>query len=129
MKVRGFRVVVLLMSMCAPGLAHAYCSEPLRYSFTSFEDQVSGYFDYLLCLHNEQVGSLNEHARLINQLADEIDALPDGASAADENAYSLIIREVVVKYSAVQAENERLRQLVSDLEARVVNLERQAAAN
>lgn len=93
MKVQMFRAAVILGGICVPGLAHAYCSEPRRYASSSFEGQVSDHIDYLLCLHNEQVDSLNEHARLINQLGGEIDGMRADGAAGSESAPTLIMRE------------------------------------
>ena len=122
MKLYGWPALAITLGMCLPNLAYAYCPGVSTYS-RGFEDQVSQYIDHLLCLHNEQVGSLNEHARLINQLGDEIDGLRRGSSQGETAAYTGIVREVVVKYSAMEAENKLLREHISDLEARLERVE------
>ena len=72
---RGSRVrslVVACLVAFPANAAHAFCSEGYGYDFAS---KISGYLDYLVCLHNEQSDALNEQARLINSHADGINEL------------------------------------------------------
>lgn len=128
MRIQYIMPIVLLAGLSGPSLAYAYCPEPRRYMSVSFEDQVSKYIDYLLCLHNEQVASLNEHARLINQLSDEIFGLRATAGQGQVGATSAVMREVLANYSAMSAQNEQLRQRIEELEARIVRIEDLAGA-
>jgi hypothetical protein len=123
MRIRGRASELIgFIEIKAPGKG----AEPRSYTFNSFEDHVNGYIDYLICLHNEQVGSLNDHARLINQLGGEIDSLGDRSTSGNDASVT-IMREVVIKYSAMKAENEQLVRRISDLETRLVQLEARTA--
>ncbi len=117
----SWRAALVLATMCLPSAASAYCSKRMIYS--GFEDQVRGYIDYLLCLHNDQVTTLNEHAGIINQLGDEVDGLRRASSQGTDTAAASVLREVVTKYKAVEQENELLRRRVEELEVRLLRVE------
>jgi hypothetical protein len=92
----------------------------------SYERQVGSNLDYLLCLHNQQVTSLNNHADMINSIADELAFVRSSqtSSTYTEPAANLLVREVVTKYAAVSEENSQLREKVVELEMRLDELER-----
>lgn len=128
MRISSFPVGCTLVAMCLPSVVSAYCSEPLRYRYRSFDEQVGAYLDYLLCLHNEQVTSLNEHAVMLNQLGDDLDGLQRKPSRGQDVATVAVMREVVVNYTAMKQENEQLRQRLKALEARLDLIEQRAEA-
>lgn len=128
MKRLSLQAGIVVVTMCLPSLANAYCPKDSSTLYRGFEDQVSGYIDYLLCLHNEQVTSLNEHARLINQLGDDVDGIRRASTKGRDAAAVSVMREVVVKYTAVEQENERLRRRIEELEVRLERVERQTDA-
>jgi hypothetical protein len=68
LKAKHLCVAVLFTTM--PGVAAAYCSERNQ---STFEKQVNERLEWLLCLHNEQVGSMNSHATMIDNNAQGID--------------------------------------------------------
>ena len=124
--ISGALVSGLLLS---PTLAYAYCSQTHGQRFTRFEDAVNANIDYLLCLHNEQVTSLNNQAEAIDGLSEYITALDRKVSAegilhAVENTSSgdrvslAILRDVASRYAALEKENADLRRRVEVLEAR-----------
>ena len=121
MKIFGIGVLAILGCLGAPNLAHAYCVQPLN--SRGFERQVNDYIEHLICLHNEQVDTLNRHADLINDLGAELDGLRAGTLRETDSAPLSIMREVVVKYSAMEAENEQLRQRIAELEIRLARIE------
>ncbi|MEJ6404953.1 hypothetical protein [Yoonia sp. 2307UL14-13] len=49
--------------------------------------------DWLLCLHNEQVNSLNRHADQINSLADNLSRLAALLRAEGDRIDGIVIRE------------------------------------
>lgn len=64
---RHLTFVMTLVAAVAPtSSAYAYCSRGISFDF---ESQINAEFKYLICLHNEQVESLNQHADLINRQA------------------------------------------------------------
>jgi hypothetical protein len=95
----------------------------------SYERQVDSNLDYLLCLHNQQVTSLNNHANMLNLLADDLDVLRSSqvrmgqTSATNEPAANILIREVITKYAAISEENSQLSAQVAALEKRLAVLE------
>ena len=63
--------------------AGATCTRPINYG--NFEGQVNGNLDWLLCLHNEQVDSLNGHANRLADLSDQLYAASElNASILDQ---------------------------------------------
>lgn len=106
-----------------PTLAAAYCSSPPSYLSSSFEQQVGKNLDYLLCLHNEQVVSLNSHATMLNALDADLASLSASQSRSGNNSETMILRELIVKYTALSEENIRLAARLSQLEAAVSELE------
>jgi len=114
----------LLLTVALPTAALAYCPGPSPMG--SYERQVGSNLDYLLCLHNQQVTSLNNHADMINSIADELAFVRSSqtSSTYTEPAANLLVREVVTKYAAVSEENSQLREKVVELEMRLDELER-----
>lgn len=90
-----FASVPLFLLAIAPTPLHAYCSRGLSFDY---EGAVNAEFKFLLCLHNEQVESLNNATTARSNLRE-----------TDQNLFE-ILRD--------QAE------LISYLEARVAQLER-----
>lgn len=71
--------LVALFIATAPTYSWAYCSRGISFDF---ESSINSEFKYLLCLHNEQVNSLNSQAefmntsrRMIGDLASDLDGL------------------------------------------------------
>lgn len=123
-----FRTVLSAVAMTAAlsTSAQAYCPSPS--TFGDFSRQVNNNLDYLLCLHNEQVTSLNNHARMLNSLADDIDRISSaqsrlGQALTADPVSSTLAREVISKYTAVAAENLYLIEKVVELERRLEVLE------
>lgn len=136
----SWATAVLATSLLA-NPATAYCRQPTQFPVLSFEASVDKWLDYLLCLHNEQVTSLNNHATMINDLADTIDqvrstvggiqynqttaTVPSPGSASVEGT-TAVLREIVVRYDAMRSENEQLQRRVEALEAQVAHMAREA---
>ncbi|WP_219907803.1 hypothetical protein [Cereibacter changlensis] len=117
----GVAAAAVVISL--PTLSAAYCSSPPSYSSSSFEQQVGKNLDYLLCLHNEQVVSLNSHARILNALDADMASLSASQSRSGNSAETMTLREVVMKYTAVSEENALLSARLSELEGRLNELE------
>ena len=77
-----------------------------------FASQVNAEFDYLICLHNEQVESINEHADLINDHARSINAQSDLISNQ-----SYYISELERKLKALEYEVDDLKDQIADIKA------------
>lgn len=88
--------------------AQALCYEGMGYDFAS---EVSSALDYLVCLHNEQVDKLNEHAGYINNNSSNIDDV------------DRIAREARDKAESMQFELDSLRSKVIDLESQLYDIE------
>jgi hypothetical protein len=69
---RSLTPVIYVAIVCLPSMATAFCSEPRFSVMGSFEDQINDRIQYLLCLHNSQVDVLNQHARSIDAIREEI---------------------------------------------------------
>lgn len=122
------RTVISAIAMTAAlsTAAQAYCPSPSV--FGDFNRQVNNNLDYLLCLHNEQVTSLNNHARMLNSLADDMDRISSaqsrlGQALTADTASSTLVREVIANYTAIAAENLYLGEKVVELERRIEVLE------
>lgn len=115
MSPRLFRAGLAVSLFLLPSLAHAYCPEPRRYFSRSFEAQVNSYIDHLICLHNEQVTSLNQHAETINGLGTEIDTIRRNIAQVVIPAASEQLQDI----AALEQENERLRRRIEELETRL----------
>lgn len=99
-----------------PVMAEA-CTNNGRYG--DFAAQVNGNLDWLLCLHNEQVDSLNRHADLIDDL---------GRDLQHNAEMDRVVVMAVAEQSAMLRENAALRESLVALDARVAALEAQLAA-
>ncbi|RGP35349.1 hypothetical protein [Pseudotabrizicola alkalilacus] len=120
--------------LLSPTLASAYCSETNGRLITRFEDAVNASIDYLLCLHNEQVTSLNIHAEAIDRLSAYTSSLDrkvsagsatrtDGSPIAGEGVSLAILRDVASRYEMIMQENADLRQRIEVIEARLADTE------
>lgn len=78
-----------------------------------FSSQVNAEFDYLICLHNEQVKSINEQADIINGHARSINAQSDLISNQ-----SYYISELERKLDRLESEVEDLKDRIADIETR-----------
>ena len=92
--------------LIASGPASALCFQSTGFDFSS---SVNNALDHLICLHNEQVKSLNEHADLINAQASLLSDL-------DSRIYTL------------ESENNALKRRVSDLQDDVSSIESRVSA-
>ena len=88
------RIAVLSAFIALSGPAHAVCFQRTGFDFA---DSVNKSLDHLICLHNEQVNTLNEHADVLNRQAKAI--------------------------SVLELENDTLRRTVSDLESQLSSIE------
>ncbi|MBL9049762.1 MAG: hypothetical protein JNK19_06595 [Tabrizicola sp.] len=115
--------------LAAPSSAQAFCSQGFG---VDFAQKVSGYIDYLICLHNEQTDTLNEHARLINQHADLLNELNDGgrkqwdalqglSSALDDLVQEN--RRTMKRNEELESELENLTRRLDELNYRITQLE------
>lgn len=85
--------------------AHA-CFQSSGYDTATF---INGAVDYLICLHNEQVVSMNDLADIINSNGDRMDTIAQAVLTQDENGYRAALR-------------------IEQLEARITELERRIDA-
>lgn len=104
----------LIFTVGVAGSAAAYCPEPMTFTSQSLVAQVKAQLDWLLCLHSEQVGSLNRHADSINDLADNLNRLAALIRADGDRIDGIVMRERE-DCDAASVLNARLE----DLEARV----------
>lgn len=104
--------VAAILTFILAGKAQAYCPEPMTFSSQSLVAQVNAQLDWLLCLHNEQVGSLNVHADKINSIADNLSSLAVLLRAEGDRIDGIVMRE-----------REGFEQ-VSEMDARIDALER-----
>lgn len=114
-----FAALTAAVIVVLPGVALAYCPEPRSYSYGSVEAQINAYIDHLICLHNEQVQTLNQHAEGINGLGDEIDGIRRNLAQAVIPS----LKEQRQAVSELEAENLRLRRQVDEQEVRLRRLE------
>lgn len=110
--------MVTSMSFGSANAVDAYCSEPTKFGNASLVDQVNAQLDWLLCLHNEQVRSLNRHADQINTIADKLSKLDAQMRLIWGRTDGIVMRERddAMKFQAV-------KDRVKELEARVGALE------
>ena len=108
-------------------MATAFCSEPRFSVMGSFEDQINDRIQYLLCLHNSQVDVLNQHARSIDAIREEIRVLRLVSIEERDFEANLILSEVAKDYSEMQINSQLLRQRVNELEARIERMELEVA--
>lgn len=97
----------------------AYCPEPMLFGRPSLAEQVNSQLNWMLCLHNEQVGSLNRHADQINSLSESMSGLAGLIRMEGDRVDSIVIRE-----RDDFEERRVLLQRISDLEQRIATLER-----
>lgn len=71
MNMKAFAALFLVGSLW-PASAYAFC---IQGGSGSYEREVKGAIEYLMCLHNEQVDSLNRHAEEINSLRRKVSEL------------------------------------------------------
>lgn len=109
--------------LLSPTLASAYCSETNGRLITRFEDAVNASIDYLLCLHNEQVVTLNSHATTLNAVEADLATLFASQSSSKSAAEAILLREVITRYTALSEENARLSIRLGELEGRLSSLE------
>lgn len=118
-----------VVAVLCPTFASAYCSQTNGRLITRFEDAVNANLDYLLCLHNEQVTTLNGHAEAIDSLSNYITAFEgkvsaagvarsDGGTVPGQDVSLAILRDVASRYEAIEKENADLRKRVEALEAK-----------
>lgn len=100
--------------------AAAYCVQPRLFGSPSLAEQVNGQLEWMLCLHNEQVGSLNRHADQLNSQSESLRGLAGLIRMEGERVDGVLIRE-----RNNSAERKALLQRISDLENRIKSLEQQ----
>lgn len=103
-------IITTTLGLSSP--AAAYCPEPMTFTSQSLASQVNAQLEWLLCLHNEQVGSLNQHADKINSIADNLSSLAVLLRAEGDRIDGIVMRE-----------REGFEQ-VSEMDARIDALER-----
>jgi septal ring factor EnvC (AmiA/AmiB activator) len=107
-------LILPLIIMAASTPAHAFCSQGFG---VDFAQKVSGYIDYLICLHNEQTDSLNEHARLINQHANVI-----GEIQESQRRQWSALQDLSSIINVLSEENQRISSQNQDLERQIEEL-------
>lgn len=110
--------VAALLVFSLAGKAQAYCPDPMTFSSQSLVAQVNAQLDWLLCLHNEQVGSLNRHADKINDIADNLNRLAVLLRAEGDRIDGIVMRERedFERASAIDAHLESLERRIRQLE-------------
>jgi len=101
------------------GSVAAYCPQPMSFGSQSLAAQVNDQLDWQLCLHNEQVGSLNRHADLLNSLSDRLAGLAGLIRMEGDRVDAVVVRERVDF-----TERQVMQQRIVDLEQRIETLER-----
>lgn len=102
--------------------ASAYCPEPTFFFGKSFEAEVNDNFKHLICLHNEQVTSLNQHATEINHLNDLIDGMKNNNTTTTKNPDDEVVRKLISRYGDLATENQFLKYRVDKLEKQLKEL-------
>ncbi|MFV0645193.1 MAG: hypothetical protein ACK5NN_11950 [Sphingomonadaceae bacterium] len=108
--------LIIFTTLGLSGPVAAYCPEPMSFTSQSLASQVSAQLEWLLCLHNEQVGSLNRHADKINDIADNLSNLAVLLRAEAGRIDGIVIRERE-DFQLTTAMNARLEDLEQRLRA------------
>jgi hypothetical protein len=98
--------------------AAAFCPEPSYWRGISFETQVESYLEYLLCLHNGQVGTLNELSIQQNSLRSDVSTVSDRSNEAFTQLLQMYV-ELGTTSAELLARVEMLEERLQALEARV----------
>lgn len=114
--VRKRAAIVIFTTLGLSGPAAAYCPEPMSFTSQSLASQVNAQLEWLLCLHNEQVGSLNRHADKINDIAGNLSNLSILLRAEASRIDGIVMRERE-DFQLTTAMNARLEDLEQRLQA------------
>ncbi|TPJ85516.1 hypothetical protein FJ434_16455 [Mesorhizobium sp. B2-5-13] len=90
----------------------ATLSTPASASCFQMRSDVNGAINYLLCLHNEHVDLINEHAQALNDQQATLRTLSKAALQADSNGL-----EAARRIDTLEAEVRELRNEVDALKA------------
>lgn len=110
--------VAVLLVFGLTAKAQAYCPEPSHWRGISFETQVESYLEYLLCLHNGQVDTLNELSMQQSSMRSEIATVSDRSDEA--------FKQLLTMYVELGTTNAELVAKVEMLEERLQALELRA---
>ena len=95
--------------------ALASCLEPSYFSGATLERQMERNFEYLICLHNGQRGTINE---LVMQQGTSASEVARGSQRSDE-----AFQELIQLYVSLGTENATLKAQVQRLEERLSAIE------
>lgn len=115
--------ITIHMSMAAflmfslTGKAQAYCPEPSYWRGISFETQVESYLEYLLCLHNGQVGTLNELSIQHSSMRSDIATVSDRSDEAFKQLLKMYV-ELGTTNAELVAKVEMMEERLEALELR-----------
>lgn len=98
--------------------AAAFCPEPSHWRGISFETQVESYLEYLLCLHNGQVGTLNEMSIQQNSLRSDLSTVSDRLDEAFTQLLQMYV-ELGTTNAELVTRVEMLEERMQALELRV----------
>ena len=121
-----------LLVAVLPSMSGA-CASPSRYG--DFADQVNNNLDWLLCLHNVQVASLNDQAAMLNGLSDDLYLLrtaylglnTDFTALSQNRGETVFEQELLQQFIDIAAENILLRLELTNIYNRLNALEAQLA--
>ena len=121
-------MAVGLLVVGLPNVGEA-CSQ--GFGSREFTAQVNANLDWLLCLHNEQVDSLNRLGNSLNGLSDELyllRTLYDGLNAdfgalSQYEGETLLEQELLQHFIDIEAENILLRMELTDIHIRLAAIE------
>ena len=98
------------------------CFEPTWYVGKSFEAEVNDNLKHLICLHNEQVTRLNEHATEINRINNLIEGMRHSNANLSTKNNDKVLQELISRYGKLATENQFLKYRVDKLEKQLQEL-------
>ena len=110
-------LVLAVMFITVTTAANAFCQRKTQL-MSDFSDTIANEFEYLICLHNEQVNSLNQHSNLLGTHTEAIIEIQDR-----QHRIAQALTEISNLVDIAIKENSAFERRLDDLERRLHSLE------